>query len=73
MSALGAVAGLLIGELALSLLKAIPALHGYVDASPKPVLIAVVAALALLTGLAGAIYPMFYAMRVRAVEALRFE
>jgi putative ABC transport system permease protein len=72
-SALGAVAGLLIGELALSLLKAIPALHGYVDASPKPVLIAVVAALALLTGLAGAIYPMFYAMRVRAVEALRFE
>jgi putative ABC transport system permease protein len=33
----------------------------------------VVAALALLTGLAGAIYPMIYAVRVRAVEALRFE
>jgi putative ABC transport system permease protein len=33
----------------------------------------VVLALALLTGMAGALYPAFYAMRVRAVEALRFE
>jgi len=57
----------------LNLLKAIPALHGYVDASPHPRLMAVVAALALLTGLAGAIYPMVYAVRVRSVEALRFE
>jgi len=32
-----------------------------------------VAALALLTGLAGAIYPMVYAVRVRSVEALRFD
>jgi putative ABC transport system permease protein len=29
--------------------------------------------LALLTGVAGALYPAIYAMRVRAVEALRFE
>jgi putative ABC transport system permease protein len=72
-SALGAAAGLLIGTVALNLLKAIPALHGYVDASPHPRLMAVVAALALLTGLAGAIYPMVYAVRVRSVEALRFE
>jgi putative ABC transport system permease protein len=72
-SALGAASGLLIGELALHLLKAIPALNGYVDASLRFGLMAAVAALALLTGLAGAIYPMVYAMRVRAVEALRFE
>jgi putative ABC transport system permease protein len=72
-SALGAAAGLLIGELALNLLKAIPALHGYVDASPQPALMAAVGVLALLTGLAGAIYPMAYAVRIRAVEALRFE
>jgi putative ABC transport system permease protein len=72
-SALGAAAGLLIGILALNLLKEIPALHGYVDASLRPGLMAVVGALALLTGLAGAIYPMVYAVRIRAVEALRFE
>jgi putative ABC transport system permease protein len=29
--------------------------------------------MALITGLAGALYPAAYAMRVRAVEALRFE
>jgi putative ABC transport system permease protein len=29
--------------------------------------------LACITGAAGALYPAFYAMRVRAVEALRFE
>jgi len=27
----------------------------------------------LFTGLAGALYPAIYAMRIRAVEALRFE
>jgi putative ABC transport system permease protein len=29
--------------------------------------------LALLTGVAGGLYPAIYAMRIRAVEALRFE
>jgi putative ABC transport system permease protein len=72
-STLGALVGLSIGAAALALLKAIPALHGYVDAALHPVLMAAVAALALLTGISGAIYPMFYAIRVRAVEALRFE
>jgi putative ABC transport system permease protein len=33
----------------------------------------IVIALALITGIAGALYPAFYAMRIRAVEALRFE
>ena len=33
----------------------------------------IVIVLALLTGVAGALYPAFYAMRIRAVEALRFE
>ena len=33
----------------------------------------VVIVLALLTGVAGALYPAAYAMRIRAVEALRFE
>jgi putative ABC transport system permease protein len=33
----------------------------------------VVLLLAVLTGVAGALYPAVYAMRIRAVEALRFE
>jgi putative ABC transport system permease protein len=33
----------------------------------------IVVLLALLTGLAGALYPAAYAMRIKPVEALRFE
>jgi len=33
----------------------------------------IVILLALATGVAGAFYPAAYAMRIRAVEALRFE
>jgi putative ABC transport system permease protein len=54
-------------------LKHVPALDGYVDASVRPLLMLVVIVLALLTGIAGALYPAAYAMRIRAVEALRFE
>ena len=50
-----------------------PLLHGYVDVSLQPVVLLIVIVLALLTGIAGALYPAVYAMRIRAVEALRFE
>ena len=70
---LGALSGLGIGAGFLVLLKLIPALHGYVDVAIQPWVVFLVIALALLTGLAGALYPAFYAMRIRAVEALRFE
>lgn len=69
----GAIAGLAIGTAALYALKLIPALHGYVDVTLQPALMVIVVLLALLTGVAGALYPSAYAMRVRAVEALRFE
>ena len=72
-SVLGAVVGILIGAVFLFVLKFIPALHGYVDTSVQPVVIFVVVLLALLTGFAGALYPAANAMKVRAVEALRFE
>jgi putative ABC transport system permease protein len=72
-AAFGAFAGLVIGIIALFTLKHVPALDGYVDASIKPVLMLIVVVLALLTGIAGALYPAMYAMRIRAVEALRFE
>ncbi len=72
-SLFGAVAGLAIGTGALFGLKLIPALDGYVDVSVRPTVMLIVIVLALLTGVAGALYPAIYAMRVRAVEALRFE
>lgn len=72
-SLIGAIAGLLIGGAVIVGLKMIPALHGYIDSHIQPWVMAVVVALALLTGIAGALYPALYAMRVRAVEALRFE
>jgi putative ABC transport system permease protein len=72
-SLLGAVAGLIAGTGLLFTLKQIPALHGYVDVSMRPLVMLIVIVLALLTGIAGALYPAIYAMRVRAVEALRFE
>jgi putative ABC transport system permease protein len=72
-SMLGAVLGLLCGTCLLFALKLIPALHGYVDVTIQPVVMLIVIVLALLTGIAGALYPAFYAMRIRAVEALRFE
>jgi putative ABC transport system permease protein len=73
LSVLGALTGLSIGTCFLFLLKLIPALHGYVDVSIQSPVVLVVILLAFLTGVAGALYPAFYAMRVRAVEALRFE
>lgn len=72
-SLIGAGAGLLFGSGVILALKSLPMLHGYVDASLEPAVIVAVVALACLTGMAGALYPAFYAMRVRPVEALRFE
>ena len=69
----GAVLGLLFGVAAIFTLKLIPALHGYVDARIEPAVMAAVVVLALVTGVAGALYPAVYAMRIRPVEALRFE
>ena len=72
-SASGAFAGLAAGTSLLFALRLVRSLHGYIDATLHPVVLAIVVLLALLTGIAGAVYPAVYAMRVRAVEALRFE
>jgi putative ABC transport system permease protein len=72
-SILGAVVGLLLGIATIFLLKMIPALHGYIDSHLQPWVMLIVVVLAFCTGIAGALYPAIYAMRVRAVEALRFE
>lgn len=72
-SLMGAFAGLAVGIGAVWALKAVPALHGYVNAHLQPLVMLAVVVLACVTGIAGAIYPAFYASRIRAVEALRFE
>jgi len=69
----GAFSGLVLGAIALYALKEVPALHGYVDVTIRPLLMLIVVVLALLTGVAGALYPAAYAMRIKPVEALRFE
>lgn len=73
LSVIGALVGLLIGTCFLFMLKLVPALHGYVDVTIEPIVVLIVVVLAFLTGIAGALYPATYAMRIRAVEALRFE
>ncbi len=72
-SAIGAGAGLVFGAAVIYALKSVPMLHGYIDASVQPLLVCAVVALACVTGIAGALYPACYAMRIRPVEALRFE
>jgi putative ABC transport system permease protein len=72
-SVVGALAGLILGIGAVVVLKLVPALHGYVNSDFELPIVLAVIGLACLTSLAGAFYPAFYAMRVRPVEALRFE
>ena len=72
-SVIGALFGLLVGTCFSFALKLVPALDGYIDVTIEPIVVLVVIFLALLTGIAGALYPAIYAMRIRAVEALRFE
>lgn len=72
-SAVGALAGVGLGAVAVGLLGRLPALHGYVEGHVGPAAAASIVVLAGLTGVAGACYPAWYALRIRPVEALRFE
>lgn len=72
-SLLGVVLGVVISKAAMVVLKSLPFLQGYVDTRVQPVVILTVVLLAVLTGVAGALYPAAYGMRIKAAEALRFE
>src|ERR1035437_2167605 len=69
----GAVAGLMLGTACIWILKSIPDLNGYIDGNLQPTVALAVTLLACATGIAGELDPAIYAVRIRAVEALRFE
>ena len=73
MALAGLVAGGAAGAAVLALLPRVPQLQGYVQPELHPATLATVAALAVLTALGGALYPAWYATRIEAAEALRYE
>lgn len=72
-AAIGVVLGWLLSLLGLQALKAVPQLQGYIDPVVGGAEAAVAMALAVLTALAGAMYPAWYAAKLKPAEALRFE
>jgi putative ABC transport system permease protein len=72
-SAIGTVAGWGLSAGGLQLLKAVPDLQGYIEPNIGLQEVAGAMALAALTALAGAMYPAWYAARLKPAQALRFE
>ena len=72
-SLLGVVLGVALSKGAMMILKSLPFLQGYVDTRIEPSIVLIVVLMAMFTGMAGALYPAAYAMRIKAAEALRFE
>jgi putative ABC transport system permease protein len=72
-AAAGLAVGFALGYAALFGLEHAPQLNGYVQAVVKPRLLAGIVATALVTAVAGAIYPARFAARIQPAEALRYE
>jgi putative ABC transport system permease protein len=72
-SAIGTVAGWLLSWGGLHVLRAIPQLQGYIEPRVGWMEMAGATGLAVLTALIGAMYPAWYAARLKPAEALRFE
>lgn len=72
-AAAGTLAGFAIGAATLAVLGAAPQLQGYVNAVVRADVTAGIVAVAFVTGLAGAMYPAWFASRIQPSEALRYE
>lgn len=69
----GLLAGFALGYAALFALGHAPQLQGYVQAVVKPSMIVGIIVTALVTAVAGAIYPARFASSIQPAEALRYE
>jgi putative ABC transport system permease protein len=73
LAAIGFVAGTILGLGAMQWLAATPPVRGFIDPAVTPRLIVEVGAGTLLLGVLGSLYPAWRAVRLSAVEALRYE
>lgn len=69
----GLLGGFSVGFGALAMLPHIPQLQGYVQASISGLSVAGIVVTALVTAVAGAVYPAVFATRIEPAEALRYE
>jgi putative ABC transport system permease protein len=72
-SLIGIAAGWLLSSVGLHLLREVPQLQGYIEPTIGWVELTGAAALAMITALAGTLYPAWVAARLDPASALRFE
>ena len=73
LAAVGFVAGSLVGLAAIHWLAGTPPVRGFIDPDVTPRLILEVGAGTLLLGILGSLYPAWRAVRLSAIDALRYE
>lgn len=73
LAAMGVLGGFAIGIAALEGMNAAPQLQGYVQAVIRTDFLGAIALIALITAVAGALYPAWFASKIQPAEALRFE
>jgi putative ABC transport system permease protein len=70
---MGGVFGIVLGMALAWVVEHIPAIEGMIEPNYAPSLFLLAMAVALVTGVLGALYPAWRATRMQPVEALRYE